>query len=169
MQYEKSAQIPILHQPTGEMKPRRVRSLTAVLEAHISTPSSNGSCSTGGNYVVFTPDSSKVVLASASTSFILIIDLSTEDPTVLRRFDQHGKLTSLSHGGRLIRGSSRSQVQDVDGSGGGGALLQSDGPPSVVRMAVSPDGQWLATSDELCRTFVFNLDSIQACLGFSYC
>lgn len=142
------------------MKPRRVRSLTAVLEAHIPTSSSKGSCSTGGSYFVFTPDSSKVVLASALTSFILVIDLSTEEPTVLRRFDQHRKLISLS-GGRLVRGSGRSQVQDAGDDDG--ELLQSDSPPSVVRMAVSPDGQWLATSDELCRTFVFNLDSIQAC------
>lgn len=151
------------HQPTGGMKPRRVRSLTAVLEAHIPISSSKGSRSTGGNYFVFTPDSSKMILASASTSFILIIDLSTEEPTVLRRFDQHGKITPLS-GGRLVRGSSRSQVQDTDDDEG--ELPQSDGPPTVVRMAVSPDGQWLATSDELCRTSVFNLDSIQVCVEF---
>ncbi|KAG8220082.1 WD40 repeat-like protein [Butyriboletus roseoflavus] len=144
--------------PTGEMQPRRIRSLTAVLEAHISISSSKGSRSTGGSYFIFTPDSSKMVLASVSTSFILIIDLITEEPTVLRRFDQHRKSTSLS-GGRLVRGSSRSQVQDA--ADDEGELPQSDGPPSVVRMAVSPDGQWLATSDELCRTSVFNLDSIQ--------
>lgn len=146
------------------MKPRRVRSLTTVLKAHISTSSSKGFHSTGGSYFVFTPDSSKMVLASASVSTILIIDLSTEEPTVLRRFDQHGKLVSLS-GGRLVRGSSRSQVQNTNDDDG--ESLQSDAPSCVVRMAVSPDGQWLATSDELCRTFVFNLDSIQACLWLS--
>ncbi len=32
---------------------------------------------------------------------------------------------------------------------------------TVTRMAVSPDGQWLATSDDLRRTHVFNLDAIQ--------
>lgn len=163
MRCEKSAQVPCLHQPAGEMKPRRVRSLAAVLEAHVSTSCSKGSCSTGGSYFVFTPDSSKMVLASASTSAILVIDLSTEEPTVLRRFEQHRRLIPLS-GGRLVRGSSRSQVQNADDEDG--ELLQSDAPPSVVRMAVSPDGQWLATSDELCRTFVFNLDSIQVCVGF---
>lgn len=97
-----------------------------------------------------------MVLASASTSIILIIDLSTEEPTVLRRFDQHSKRVPLS-GGRFIRGSSRNQDDN-------GELPQSGGTPSVVRMAVSPDGQWLVTSDELCRIFVFNLDSIQACM-----
>ena len=103
-----------------------------------------------------------MVLASASTSTVLIIDVSTEEPTVLRQFDQHGKLVPVS-GGRLVRGSSRSQVQDADDDEG--ELPQANGPPSVVRMAVSPDGQWLATSDELRRTFVFNLDSIQARVG----
>lgn len=34
-------------------------------------------------------------------------------------------------------------------------------PTTVTRMSVSPDGQWLATSDDRCRTHVFNLDSIQ--------
>lgn len=160
---EKCSSPRLLHQPTGEMKPRRVRSLTAVLEAHISTSTSNGPRSTGGSCFVFTPDSSKMVLASVSTAAILIIDLSTEEPTVLRRFDQHGKVFTLS-GGRVVRGSSRSQVQDVDDDDS--ELPQSDGPPSITRMAVSPDGQWLATSDELHRTFVFNLDSIQACVGF---
>lgn len=100
-----------------------------------------------------------MILASALTSLILVIDLSTEEPAVLRRFDQHKKLIPLS-GGRLVRGPSRSPVQDV--TEGDGELAQLDGPPSVIRMAISPDGQWLATSDELCRTFVFNLDSIQA-------
>lgn len=100
-----------------------------------------------------------MVLSTALTSLILIIDLSSEEPAVLRRFDQHKKMISLS-GGRLIRGSSRNQVRDADE--GDGELPQLDGPPSVIRMAISPDGQWLATSDELCRTFVFNLDSIQA-------
>ncbi|KAF8139959.1 WD40 repeat-like protein [Boletus edulis] len=144
--------------PTGEMKPKRVRSLSAVLEAHLPTSSSKGFRSTGGSYFVFTPDSSKLVLASASTSTILIIDLSTEEPTVLRRFDQHGKLIPLS-GGRLVRGSGRGRVQSADDEDS--ELHLSDSPPSVRRMAVSPDGQWLATSDELCRTFVFNLDSVQ--------
>ncbi|KAG9314637.1 WD40 repeat-like protein [Chiua virens] len=141
--------------PTGEIKPRRVRSLTAMLEAHICT---KGCRSTGGSYFVFTPDSSKMIMASALTSFILIIDLGTEEPTVLRRFDQHRELISL-HGGRLLRGSSRNQVRHADDDDN--ELSPPDSPPSVIRMAISPDGQWLATSDELCRTLVFNLDSIQ--------
>jgi U3 small nucleolar RNA-associated protein 4 len=31
----------------------------------------------------------------------------------------------------------------------------------VLRLAVSADGQWLASSDDHARTHVFNLDSVQ--------
>ncbi|KAF9229647.1 WD40 repeat-like protein [Gyrodon lividus] len=146
---------------SGDVKPSRVRSLTSVLEAHIPTSGLKEPRSTGGSCFAFTPDSSKMVIASATTSFILVLDLSTEQPNVLRRFDQHRKLSSFS-GGRIVRGSIRSQSQDADDNGNGDEITpESNGLPSVVRMAVSPDGQWLATSDDLCRTFVFNLDSVQ--------
>lgn len=32
--------------------------------------------------------------------------------------------------------------------------------PCVLRIAISPDGQWLATSDDQRHTHIFNLDSI---------
>jgi len=32
---------------------------------------------------------------------------------------------------------------------------------NVSRMAISADGQWLATTDDLARTYIFNLDSVQ--------
>lgn len=32
---------------------------------------------------------------------------------------------------------------------------------TISRMAISADGQWLATTDDLSRTYVFNLDSVQ--------
>jgi U3 small nucleolar RNA-associated protein 4 len=35
--------------------------------------------------------------------------------------------------------------------------------PSVLRITVSPDGQWLATSDDQRHTHIFNLDSISVC------
>jgi U3 small nucleolar RNA-associated protein 4 len=38
----------------------------------------------------------------------------------------------------------------------------------VSRAAVSADGQWLATTDHLCRTHVFNLDSLQVCDFFTH-
>ena len=34
-------------------------------------------------------------------------------------------------------------------------------PATITRMAISPDGQWLATTDDHRRTHVFNLDAVQ--------
>jgi U3 small nucleolar RNA-associated protein 4 len=34
-------------------------------------------------------------------------------------------------------------------------------PATITRMAISPDGQWLATTDDHRRTHIFNLDSVQ--------
>jgi len=41
--------------------------------------------------------------------------------------------------------------------------ISADIPASVYvsHIAISPDGQWLATSDERSRTHIYNLDSIQ--------
>jgi len=36
---------------------------------------------------------------------------------------------------------------------------------NVLRLAVSADGQWLASSDDHARTHIFNLDSVQVCLS----
>ncbi|KIJ68729.1 hypothetical protein HYDPIDRAFT_24982 [Hydnomerulius pinastri MD-312] len=147
--------------PSGDLKARRVRSLTSLLESHIPASNSKETRSTGGSAFAFTPDSNRLILASATTSFIIVLDLSAEKPTVLRRFDQHRKTSSFS-GGRMVRGTSRSQSKDADDDGDDEPTPDSDGPPSIARMAVSPDGQWLASTDDLCRTFVFNLDSIQS-------
>lgn len=140
------------------MKARRDRSLTAVLQNHLSVSSSQGTLSTGGTKFLFTPDSSKMVMASATTAILLVIDLGSEKPGVLRRFDQHRKVGSIS-GGRLVRGSTKSQTKhenhDTDDNG------DLSSPPSIVQMAVSPDGQWLASSDDRGQTFVYNLDSLQ--------
>lgn len=42
-------------------------------------------------------------------------------------------------------------------------LIESTGTVSttISRMAISADGQWLATTDDLSRTYIFNLDSVQ--------
>ncbi|KAI6133326.1 WD40 repeat-like protein [Pisolithus croceorrhizus] len=87
--------------PTGVVKANRIRSFTA---------QKNHPRRAGGKFV-FTPDSTKMIMASASTSVVV--------------------------------------------------MTNSGIPPSILQMAVSPDGQWLASSDEWCRTFIYNLDSIQ--------
>ncbi|KAL4068329.1 WD40-repeat-containing domain protein [Scleroderma yunnanense] len=145
--------------PTGDVKAKRVRSLSVVLQEHLSVPGSQGTLSIGGNKFLFTPDSSKMVMASTSST-ILVIDLGSAKPTCLRRFDQHQK-PSLVSAGRVIRGASRGQSKHENHDADDSDDISNTGTPSVVQMAVSPDGQWLASSDDRGRTFVYNLDSLQ--------
>jgi len=93
-------------------------------------------------------------MASTITSLILVIDLSSEVPTVLRSFNQHCNTGSISSG-RIVRGPNKLTTGEDEQSVGGIDSI------TVMKMVVSPDGQWLATSDDLCRIFIFNLDSIQ--------
>ncbi|KAG1715787.1 hypothetical protein ID866_1363 [Astraeus odoratus] len=143
--------------PSGDMKARRIRSFPSTLQENLAILDSKQPVSIGGTKFLFTPDSSKMIMASATTSIIFVIDLSSEEPTILRRFEQHRKVSPIS-GGRVLRGRSQARQENDDD---GKELATPSSPPSVVQMAVSPDGQWLASSDEQCRTFIYNLDSIQ--------
>lgn len=140
--------------PAGVLKSSRVRTFASILENRITAQSSQNPVSTGGSSFTFTPDSSKLIMASAITSLILVIDLSLEAPTILRTFNQHCNAGSITSG-RMVRGINRgTSDEDVQSVGGIDSV-------TIMKMAVSPDGQWLATSDDLCRIFIFNLDSIQ--------
>lgn len=140
--------------PAGVLKSSRVRTFASILENRITAQSSQNPVSTGGSSFTFTPDSSKLIMASAITSLILVIDLSSEAPTILRTFNQHCNAGSITSG-RVVRGINRGTSDEDEQSVGGIDSV------AIMKMAVSPDGQWLATSDDLCRIFVFNLDSIQ--------
>jgi U3 small nucleolar RNA-associated protein 4 len=96
-------------------------------------------------------------MASAITSLILVIDLSSEAPTVLRTFNQHCNAGSITSG-RVVRRINKGTPDEDEQSVGRMDSV------TIMKMAVSPDGQWLATSDDLCRIFIFNLDSIQVSL-----
>lgn len=156
--------------PNGQLKPKRIRDFASILEPHLpSTPAS-----TGASCFVFAPDSRKLVMASAISSYILVIDLASEKPRVLRRFEHH-RMQNIVLGERVVKGRQRSQdaedveMQDTTAGEKAEDADESDedvDPPkpviaTVTRMAVSPDGQWLATSDDHRRTHVFNLDSVQ--------
>ncbi|KAI6032019.1 WD40 repeat-like protein [Pisolithus microcarpus] len=150
--------------PTGIVKANRIRSFTPLLQQQLSVAGSKEPPSTGGRKFVFTPDSTKMIMASASTSVIVVIDLGSNEPTVLRQFEHHRR-TSLLSGRRVIRGSGKGQRPHASHRGdeyeGTDEMTNSGIPPFILQMAVSPDGQWLASSDEWCRTFIYNLDSIQ--------
>ncbi|KAJ7107652.1 WD40-repeat-containing domain protein [Mycena crocata] len=148
----------------GDIKPKRVREFPALLQAHLPQKST----STGGLAFRFTPDSSKLVISTAFGSYVLIVDLGTdqESPRVLRRFDnhRHGSSTPTD---RIVKGrpgddaveKSDSIVTDTE-------MFESAIPSapittSILRLATSFDGQWLASSDSHGRTYVYNLDLIQ--------
>ncbi|KAK7463831.1 U3 small nucleolar RNA-associated protein [Stygiomarasmius scandens] len=136
----------------GRLKPRRIRDLTSILQPHLlgQLPS------TGGLAFSFTPDSSKLVMSSTMTSYILVIDISGEKPKVLRKFDHHRQPI-----GRVLK--ELKTTGDVEMTDFRNAMDEEQDPlvSNIFRIAVSSDGQWLATSDEHSRTHVFNLDSLQ--------
>lgn len=125
-------------------------------------------------------------MATAMTSHILFIDLGADDqkPRVLRKFDHH-RSRSLIGGRQIVKRSKseRSMVQNEERSREKAALETeeddqemdedavtmnvdsgSETDPTLTtisRMAISADGQWLATTDDLSRTYIFNLDSVQ--------
>ena len=96
------------------------------------------------------------------SSFVLVLDLTGETPRVLRRFAQHRLRNSVVHN-RVVKGRQKNETGDMDVDMSADES-DSDDEPLVVnisRIAISHDGQWLATSDDHMRTHIFNLDSIQ--------
>ncbi|KAI0639180.1 WD40 repeat-like protein [Trametes polyzona] len=169
----------LTEEKNGDLKPRRIRTFASILQSQLQ------STSTGASSLVFTPDSSKLVLATSTTAIVLIIDLGTVDrpPRVLRKFEQHrlreGYLNDRVIKGR--KGASAGADGDVDmaeddQADPSGSASDSDSDTdtdsdsveaskrvrtTITRTAVSPDGQWLATADDRRRTHVFNLDAVQ--------
>ena len=113
------------------------------------------------------------------------VNNGSKDPThsasVIRHFPHH----RLRSGVALSRGAERvikplpgtanivspdpdssdvDQVKEVAGEGDEEEKIDESGEarwPAISHVAVSPDGQWLATSDLRGRTYVFNVDAIQ--------
>ncbi|KAF9346676.1 U3 small nucleolar RNA-associated protein [Mortierella sp. AD094] len=105
---------------------------------------------TGAHYLSFTPDSTRLVVASTD-SHVAIVDITQWESgkfDILRKFGQHRGT-----------GGKDNESMDVDGDEG---LIGDEGQvETIVFMAVSADGQWLATGDLKNRIFVFNLDTLQ--------
>ncbi|KAF7306724.1 WD-REPEATS-REGION domain-containing protein [Mycena indigotica] len=140
----------------GCIAPRRVRDFSAILRAHLPPKST----SSGAFAFHFTADSSKLVISTATGAFILVVDLGkVEQPRVLRRFDQH-RMASLTKN-RVVVGRSSVDEEEPEPEE---EEEEHDFTPiatSILRLATSFDGQWLASSDVHGRTHVFNLDSVQ--------
>ncbi|KAF9931218.1 U3 small nucleolar RNA-associated protein [Mortierella antarctica] len=106
---------------------------------------------TGAHYLTFSPDSARLVVASTD-SHVVVVDIAqweTGTFDILRKFGQHRGA-----------GGKQAESMDVDGEEedivGGESQIE-----TIIAMAVSADGQWLATGDLKNRIFVFNLDTLQ--------
>jgi U3 small nucleolar RNA-associated protein 4 len=141
--------------------PKRIRDFSSILRSNLPTSTPG----TGGSAFAFSPDGTKLIMTSCTTSCILIIDLGNgESPRVLRQFDHH--LIGPPHLRRIadsLRANGSNEFPEARNNDGETRNGQITAPvATVLRIAVSMDGQWVATSDDLCQTRVFNLDSLQA-------
>jgi U3 small nucleolar RNA-associated protein 4 len=141
------------------IEPNRIKRLSTVLIAALPP-----GCSSGASSLLFSPDSRRLIVATAQNGFLVVVDIAeNSEPRVLRVFNHH----------RLVNPRIRSELSPVSGiasmeideerqvqSGDGDVDI------SIRQLAVSPDGQWLSSSDIKGRTFVFNLDSLQ--VDYSY-
>jgi U3 small nucleolar RNA-associated protein 4 len=158
-----------------------MRDFSSIIKAHLPRTST----STGGSAFQFTPDSQKLAIATAMSSHILLVDLSGGRPRVLRRFDHH-QAHNLVGGDRVVkkfksdwttsmmqeeRAKRKKAFENGQIDEGTDAVMvdgisEDESVTDVSRMAISADGQWLATSDGLARTYIFNLDSVQVSFLF---
>jgi U3 small nucleolar RNA-associated protein 4 len=141
----------------GDIRPKRIRDFASILQVQLP----GSPAATGASAFSFTPDSSKLVMTTTMTSYVLVLELPPsliEKPRVLQRFDHH----RIRNADRVFRGQpTRSTNGDVSMDE---ADDNEDTRPIVVnisRIAISSDGQWLATSDDRARTQIFNLDSVK--------
>lgn len=96
------------------------------------------------------------------SAHVLIIDLgdgASQKPRVLRQFDHH-RTRNVTFKDRIVAGRNGS-AEDEEVKSDSDEEDESPVSANVLRIAISADGQWLATSDDLLRTHVFNMDSIQ--------
>lgn len=109
----------------------------------------------GATALAFSTDSKRLVIATSHDGSLIILDISEEaDAKILRTFNQHRQANLRT---RLIRHLANERDEMV-------VDAPEDGTDTIAQISllvVSPDGQWLASSDNKGRTNIFNLDSLQ--------
>ena len=153
----------------GELRPRRIKDFTTFLAQHLSENNQSTLISTGSTALGFSPDSRKLVLGLAFSPSVCIIELGQKDqaPHFVRKLNHHfsSRDTVRKLAGKEIRKNGDEDAMEVTVEGEESEnlshLLERPRRSMVTRLAFSPDGQWLATSDDNCRTHVFNLDTAQ--------
>ncbi|CAE6457607.1 unnamed protein product [Rhizoctonia solani] len=117
----------------GTLRPHRSRTISPVLSSALGLQ-------TGASALSFTPDSRRLVIATWAGARVVLADLDQgSQEVVVRVFDVH-----------LER-------ENIDGDEHEDAALAA----RILRVAISPDSQWLASADSSGRVCVFNLDSVK--------
>ncbi|KAH9921964.1 WD40 repeat-like protein [Epithele typhae] len=172
----------LLNEQNGDLRPRRMRDFSSLLQGQLTESV------TGASSLTFTPDSSKLIVATSMSATLVVIDLGdgARSPTVLRKFEQHRMRDNIVKG-RFVKRRKHARQSTPDGdvamadedaeltpgadkdgaADDSGSESDSDSDAStrvhttITRLAVSADGQWLASADARRRTHVFNLDAVQ--------
>ncbi|KAI0296605.1 WD40 repeat-like protein [Russula brevipes] len=159
-----------------DLEPKRVRDFQTLLQKHL--PGAPLAC--GASALAFSPDSSKLIIATTS-AFVLVLDLLSDlaSARVLRVFDQHRSRSGSTVEGRAVTGrrddDRQADASEPEQDAVDAESEEDDTPPpppqptygkpappaTIARMAISPDGQWLATTDDARRTHIFNLDAVR--------
>jgi U3 small nucleolar RNA-associated protein 4 len=148
------------------------------------------SASTGASHLLFTPDSSKLVIGLTPRPYIMILDLSSasqdaQDIRLLRTFGHHISLRPGGRETRIIKGQDNlpsplgsladsddesiySGTRDADqpewinteAKVEGETRTRHSNPPFLTCLSVSSDGQWLATADSIGSVNIYNVDAV---------
>lgn len=134
----------------SRLQPVRIKSISATLLKQLELSSeSPGAPSGSASQLLFTPDSTRMVVVCSPSSDIVVVDLSMEkEPSAVRTFP-YARQAASERVVKKLPGS-------VDGVRDGNRP-----PPMVTALALSGDGQWLAAADEGGRVNVFNMDALQ--------
>ncbi|PVG01220.1 WD40 repeat-like protein [Serendipita vermifera] len=134
---------------------KRVKKFSTALVAALPAGSSSGASS-----LLFSPDSRRLIVATAQNGFLVVIDIEEHsEPRALRVFNHHRQLNARIRSEQSpLQGDT---LMEVDYEGEQRQTSDGEIDISIRQLAVSPDGQWLASSDLKGRTLIFNLDSLQ--------
>jgi len=148
------------------MQPRRVKGF----QAFESLKSPEGLMQ-GARCIEFSADSTRLILAGSLTSDLVVLGLSylhaTPSIKILRVF--HHAAGPLDQADPLRPVITPSALEDPSPQNSPSSSSPNDSPDVtevdresyIVKMAISPDGQWLATADSRRTLRVFNLDAMK--------
>lgn len=148
-----------LDERDGVLAPRRLRSLGEALRTEHPP---------GASVLTFTPDSSRLVLATLRGAFVHVLQLPTsreDNVHLLRSFGQH-RARAAAVDSRAVAGDARTRASrqytpvGTASSEDDATSQQREVYATVVLATVAPDGQWLLTVDSARRMHVFHLDTL---------